>query len=176
MDDAISSVLLPRENFKFQTRFKKNSKRCTRKSWFRTIFAVVVVDGGYCHMLSPYIFRGNVASSQVAYSLLRRSTPRRIVPTTATGSVQLRWNTNGNVILACCRPLKVSAARVVLANQDAVTKMMLSSSSDNLLQQGDSAVPGVVEQTVREKLTKALDPLTHLTILNESHRHNVYVL
>jgi hypothetical protein len=126
-------------------------------------------------MLSPYIFRGNVAISQVACSLLRRSTPRRIVPTTATGSVQLRWNTNGNT-LACCRPSNVTAARVVLANQDAVTKMMLSSSSDNLPQQSDSVAPGVVEQTVREKLTKALDPLTHLTILNESHRHNVYVL
>jgi hypothetical protein len=129
-------------------------------------------------MLSPYIFRGNVASSQVACSLLRRSTPRRIVPTTATGSVQLRWNTNGNnIILACCRPSTVSAARIVFANQDAVTKMMLSSSSDSLPQQSDSvAAPGVVEQTLREKLTKALDPLTRLTILNESHRHNVYVL
>jgi hypothetical protein len=32
---------------------------------------------------------------------------------------------------------------------------------------------GVVERTIREKLEAALPPITHLTIVNESHRHNV---
>ena len=32
---------------------------------------------------------------------------------------------------------------------------------------------GVVERTIREKLVASLSPVTHLTIMNESHRHNV---
>ena len=34
---------------------------------------------------------------------------------------------------------------------------------------------GIVERTIREKLLASLAPVTHLTIMNESHRHNVYV-
>ena len=42
-----------------------------------------------------------------------------------------------------------------------------------------SAVPvatqhqGIVERTIREKLLASLSPVVHLTILNESNRHNV---
>ena len=32
---------------------------------------------------------------------------------------------------------------------------------------------GSVERTVRQKLLRSLSPVTHLTIMNESHRHNV---
>ena len=32
---------------------------------------------------------------------------------------------------------------------------------------------GIVERTIREKLLASLAPVTHLTIMNESHRHNV---
>ncbi len=32
---------------------------------------------------------------------------------------------------------------------------------------------GGVERTIREKLLTSLSPVTHLTIINESHRHNV---
>jgi hypothetical protein len=50
-----------------------------------------------------------------------------------------------------------------------------SSSSSSTRQAEVNMKEGLVEQTIREKLMNALSPVTHLSILNESHRHNVYV-
>ena len=66
----------------------------------------------------------------------------------------------------------------ILRNSSHTPKMSFSS----LHQQRDGASSsvttetrneGVVERTIREKLLASLSPVTHLTILNESHRHNV---
>jgi hypothetical protein len=60
-----------------------------------------------------------------------------------------------------------------------IIRIMSYSSTDQPVRQLSSVVDattkqeGVVERTIREKLVASLSPITHLTILNESHRHNV---
>ena len=57
----------------------------------------------------------------------------------------------------------------VIPGNDRLTMSFSSSSSVTSEHQKE----GFVEGTIRQKLVASLSPVTHLTILNESHRHNV---
>lgn len=74
---------------------------------------------------------------------------------------------SNSIHFACWPSLNKSAA---ISKKSAV---FLSSMGSR--QQNQSVVDGPVEESIRKKLLKACAPVTHLTIVNESHRHNVYV-
>jgi hypothetical protein len=73
--------------------------------------------------------------------------------------------------------LRTDIPYIVSASRNAVVRSTtkMSFSSTQVSASSEVKECGIVERTIREKLMKSLSPVQHLAIVNESHRHNVYV-
>jgi hypothetical protein len=103
-----------------------------------------------------------VSRFRVIWTFSREATKKRSFANATISHKLVRTNF---VNFAFRPPLPTSAA-------SSEQRVFLSSMS--LQEQNQSGVCGPIEETIREKLWKACAPVTHLTIINESHRHNVY--
>jgi hypothetical protein len=101
---------------------------------------------------------------RVAWTFVREASAKRNF---ALASI-VRKLSGTNLILSSFWPSQVTKSATISIKG-------VTTSGVSMQQQNKSDFVGPIEHTIREKLLKACSPVTYLAVLNESHRHNVYV-